>query len=235
MLVVQGALVFGAATPVAAQSGEAGFQRWVQGYARRAVAAGLPRTTVQQGLRSARYLPDVIRLDRTQSEFTKPIWTYLDTAVSDTRIKNGRAMLRKHDRILRRIQARYGVDRHVVVAIWGLESAYGSYTGTTDTASALATLAYDGRRGAFFERQLTALLRMSARGQVRLPVQGSWAGAMGHTQFIPTSYQAFAVDGDGDGIANIFDNRTDTLHSIANYFRDSGWRPGIPWGVRRVR
>ena len=182
------------------------------------------------------YDAEVIRRDRNQSEFTKTIWDYLDSAASDTRIRNGKAALRKHNGRLNKIEARYGVEKEVVVAVWGLESAYGSYRGNMDVVRSLATLAYDGRRGRFFESQLVAALKIIQAGDVDpRRMTGSWAGAMGHTQFIPTSYLAYAVDFTGDGKRDIWsDNPSDALASTAAYLSKFGWKHGQPWGVEVV-
>ncbi len=210
-----------------------GFQRWINGYRSRALSAGISAAVFDRAFRGVQYNADVIQKDRNQSEFTKTLWEYLDSAVSDTRIKNGKAALKKHRRTLQRIEAHYGVEKEVIVAVWGLESAYGTYRGNTPIIEALATLAYDGRRGKFFEQQLTAALKILQNGDVSARnMTGSWAGAMGHTQFIPTSYQSFAVDFTGDGKRDIWsDNPTDALASTAAYLKRSGWVSGQPWGV----
>ncbi len=210
-----------------------GFARWIEDFRARAVAAGIPGETADRALASARYLDDVVSRDRSQAEFTKTIWQYLDSAVSDTRIANGRAKLEVHGDTLAAIEARYEVDAEAVLAVWGMESAYGSYRGDTPIVSALATLAYDGRRGAFFEQQLVAALRILANGDTTPEAMtGSWAGAMGHTQFMPTSYEALAVDFGGDGRRDIWsDDPTDALASTAAYLAHHGWIPGMPWGV----
>jgi len=153
--------------------------------------------------------------------------------VSDTRVSNGKTALRQNRRVLDAVEAKYGVDKEVVAAIWGLESAYGTYRGDIPLIEALATLAFDGRRRGFFEQQLIAALKIIQQGNVRpRDMTGSWAGAMGHTQFIPTSYLAFAVDFTGDGKRDIWsDDPTDALASTAAYLARSGWRKGQPWGV----
>lgn len=211
----------------------AGFNRWVKGFYKRANASGITNATLNRAFDGVRYDPDVIKRDRNQSEFTKTLWEYLDSAASDTRVSNGRQALRDQARTLRLIEAKYGVDKEVVAAVWGLESAYGSYRGKTDIIEALATLAYDGRRGKFFEAQLIAALKILQSGDVApRNMTGSWAGAMGHTQFIPTSYLAYAVDFTGDGKRDIWsDNPADALASTAAYLARHGWVKGQPWGV----
>ena len=209
------------------------FARWIDGFRQRARGAGIRGSVFDAAFQGVRYDTDVIRRDRNQSEFTKQIWEYLDSAVSDTRVRNGRAAFQEHARLLARIEDRYGVEAEVVTAIWGLESAYGAFRGDTPIVSALATLAYDGRRGAFFEQQLIAALKILQAGDVSpRKMTGSWAGAMGHTQFIPTSYLDYAVDFTGDGKRDIWaDNPADALASTAAYLKRFGWKKGQPWGV----
>ncbi|MEM8553650.1 MAG: lytic murein transglycosylase [Pseudomonadota bacterium] len=219
--------------PVVRVSVDSGFSRWVRDFRSRALRQGISPTTFDRAFSGVSYNADIISRDRNQAEFSKALWEYLDTAVSDTRIKNGRAALRKHRRVLDQIEARYGVEKEVVVAVWGLESAYGAYRGNTPIIEALATLAYDGRRGKFFESQLIAALKIIQAGDVApRSMTGSWAGAIGHTQFIPTSYLAYAVDFTGDGKRDIWsDNPTDALASTAAYLSRFGWTKGQPWGV----
>jgi lytic murein transglycosylase len=209
------------------------FDRWLAGFRERAIAQGIRAEVVDAALTGIRYNTDVIEKDRNQSEFTKQIWDYLDSAASEDRVRNGRAALRDNARLLAAIEERYGVDAEVVTAIWGLESAYGTYRGSTPIIEALATLAHDGRRGAFFEAQLIAALQIAQAGDVSpRSMTGSWAGAMGHTQFIPTSYLAHAQDFDGDGKRDIWsDDPADALASTAAYLAGFGWTKGQPWGV----
>ncbi|HBS50783.1 MAG TPA: peptidoglycan-binding protein [Rhodobacteraceae bacterium] len=210
----------------------AGFDAWVAGFKPRAASAGISQATLDRAFRGAGYLPDVIERDRNQAEFTRTLEDYLAIAASDERIATGRQMLQRHAGLLDRIEARYGVEKEVVVAVWGLESRYGARRGDVPVISAVSTLAYDGRRGAFFEKQLIAALKILDSGDTTPDrMTGSWAGAMGHTQFIPTSYQAYAVDFDGDGRRDIWsDDPTDALASAAAYLQRSGWRTGQPWG-----
>lgn len=210
-----------------------GFARWRAAFFRRAEARGIRRSTLEQAFAGVELNARIIELDQNQSEFTRALWDYLDTAVSDTRIRNGRAALRDHAEALRRIERRHGVEAEVVVAVWGLESAYGAARGSTNVIEAMATLAYEGRRRAFFEAELIAALRILQSGDTRPSnMTGSWAGAMGHTQFMPTSYLAHAVDFDGDGRRDIWaDDPVDALASTAAYLAHFGWTPGQPWGV----
>ncbi|MDP4034206.1 MAG: lytic murein transglycosylase, partial [Pseudorhodobacter sp.] len=192
-----------------------GFADWLTAFRPRALEAGIPPDVLERGLAQARFNTKIVERDRNQNEFTKTIWDYLDTAVSDDRVAHGKRALAQHAPLLQRIEAEYGVDRHVVAAIWGLESAYGSFRGDIPTIEALATLAYDARRAAFFEEQLIAALKIIANGDVTPEtMRGSWAGAMGHTQFMPTSWWAHAVDFTGDGRRDVWsDDPTDALAS----------------------
>jgi len=211
----------------------AGLQDWISAFRGRALAKGISAGVFDAAMTGLEFLPDVIRRDRNQNEFTKTIWDYLDTAVSDDRIVSGQKAMATNAALLDRIEAAYGVDKHIVLAIWGLESAYGAVRGDISTIEALATLAYDGRRGAFFEGELLAALTILQSGDTTSDkMLGSWAGAMGHTQFIPTSYQTHAVDFTGDGKRNIWsDDPADALASTAAYLAHFGWTKGQPWGV----
>lgn len=211
----------------------AGFDAWVAGYRARAAARGIPASVIADAMNMAGYLPEVIEKDRNQTEFTRSLEDYLAIAAKPERVSLGQQMLRQYGGALGQIEARYGVDAHVVAAVWGLESFFGTRRGNVPVVSALATLAYDGRRGEFFEQQLTAALKILANGDTTpARMTGSWAGAMGHTQFIPTSYLAFAVDFTGDGRRDIWsDDPTDALASTAAYLAKSGWQRGLPWGM----
>ncbi|AMY71358.1 lytic murein transglycosylase [Frigidibacter mobilis] len=224
---------WGGSAPVTRNYTDAGFEQWLQGFRSRALAQGISAATFDRALSGVSYDAGIIARDRNQAEFTKTIWEYLDSAVADSRIAGGRAALAQHGAVLDRIEARYGVDKEVVVAVWGLESSYGSYRGSTPIIPAMATLAFDGRRGAFFEEQLVAALKIVQAGDVSPEgMTGSWAGAMGHTQFMPTSYLDYAVDFTGDGKRDIWsDDPTDALASTAAYLARSGWQRGQPWGV----
>ena len=214
-------------------SANAGFDRLIGSFRSRALAAGIRPDVFDRAMRGLSYNTNVIERDRTQAEFTKTIWDYLDSAVSDTRVKNGKAALADHRRLLERIERTYGVEKEVVVAVWGLESAYGTFRGTTPVIEALATLAYDGRRGRFFEGQLIDALKIVQAGDVDpRAMTGSWAGAMGHTQFIPSSFLAYAVDFTGDGRRDIWgEDPADALASTAAYLARFGWTKGQPWGM----
>ncbi|WP_289041262.1 lytic murein transglycosylase [uncultured Aliiroseovarius sp.] len=210
----------------------AAFDRWILGAMSRAKARGISEATVARAFRNVGYLPGVIERDRNQTEFVRSFEDYMAIAASDDRIAKGRDMLRQHARLLSQLEAKYGVEKEVIVAVWGLESRYGERRGDVPVISALSTLAFDGRRGKFFEGQLMAALKILERGDVSADrMTGSWAGAMGHTQFIPTSYLAYAVDHRGDGRRDIWsDDPTDALASTAAYLSRSGWNRGQRWG-----
>lgn len=211
---------------------EAGMALWLAEFRPRALAAGIEAPVLERALAWIRFLPEVVEKDRRQDEFTRAIWDYLDRAVSEDRIRMGQAALRKHAALLSRIEAEYGVDPAYVVAIWGLESAYGAVRGELPVLSALASLAHDGRRGAYFEAELIQALRMLQSGDASLAdLRGSWAGASGHTQFMPTAFWTVAVDFDGDGRRNLWgEDPADALASAAAYLQRSGWKRGQDWG-----
>jgi lytic murein transglycosylase len=211
----------------------AGWDAWVDAYKSRAASRGISQGIIDTAFRSAGFLPDVIDKDRNQTEFKRTTEDYLNIAASDERVSLGRQKYAAYSSTLNALQSRYGVDAQIIAAVWGLESFFGTRRGNIPVISALSTLAYDGRRGEFFEGQLTAALRILQRGDTT-PGQmvGSWAGAMGHTQFIPTSYLEFAVDYTGDGRADIWaDDPSDSLASTAAYLSRSGWTRGLPWGM----
>lgn len=183
-------------------------------------------------LGKAQWLPRVVELDRAQPEFTRTPWAYLDSAVSPQRIAQGQAQLAAHGTALQAAAARYGVPASIVTAIWGMESNYGSNFGTFRTVDALATLAYEGRRRAWAQTELLAALRIIDQGDIAADrMIGSWAGAMGHTQFLPSVFLAYAVDADGDGHRDIWGSVPDVTASTAHFLARSGWKSGEPWGA----
>lgn len=209
-----------------------GYDAWVAAFRGRAARQGISDATLSAAFRGTGYLPGVVRRDRNQTEFSRSLEDYLSIAASDERIRKGRAAFQRHRATLGTLEDRYGVDARIITAIWGLESFYGERRGDVPVVSATSTLAYDGRRGAFFERQLIAALRIIQNGDIPADrMVGSWAGAMGHTQFIPTSYQEFAVDFTGDGRRDIWsEDPSDALASAAAYLQRNGWVRGQSWG-----
>jgi lytic murein transglycosylase len=211
----------------------AGYDQWLAGYRDRAAARGISKSTLDAAFRAAGFLPEVVEKDRNQTEFKRTTEDYLNIAASDERVAMGRQKYAALGSVLSAVERRYGVEAHVVAAFWGLESYFGTRRGNVPVISALSTLAFDGRRGDFFEGQLTAALRILQAGDVSPgAMTGSWAGAMGHTQFIPTSYLEYAVDFTGDGRRDIWaEDPSDALASTANYMARAGWVHGLPWGM----
>ncbi|MGF1658391.1 MAG: lytic murein transglycosylase [Rubrimonas sp.] len=226
------------ATPVAADPAEpaprpASFVAWRDGFRAKARAAGVSDATFDAAFAGVGLNARVLELDGRQPEFVRPIWDYIDSAVSETRVATGRRLRVEKADDLARIEAAYGVPAEIVLAIWGAESAFGSFYGDINVIEALATLAYEGRRRSFGEEQLIAALTILQAGDIAPErMVGSWAGAMGHTQFIPTSYLAYAVDFTGDGRRDLWaEDALDALASTANYLARAGWRTGAPWGA----
>jgi len=209
---------------------------WVQAFWPTAKAAGIKRALFDQALGDFSPDADVLKRAGAQAEFNMAIWDYMDQMVSDERVTQGTVALKTYADLLRRIEQRYGVDRYIVLAVWGIESHYGAVFSNPklikNTIRSLATLAYSGGRLAKFGRQqLVAALKIVQRGDVEVAdMSGSWAGAMGQTQFIPTTFLAYAVDFDGDGHRNIWTSNADALASAAAYLHSSGWRSGETWG-----
>ena len=220
------------ADPNAITATAEGLRAWIADFRPRALQAGITAETFDRLMPTVSFRPDVLDRDRRQDEFTKTIWDYLDKAVSDDRIAAGQKALKTRTALLAEIEARYGVDRAVVLAIWGLESAFGAVRGDIPVLDSVATLSYDARRAVFFEAELIAALQMLQVGQVTPEAfKGSWAGASGHTQFMPTSVMATAVDFQGAGLADLWsDDPADGLASTAAYLAKAGWTEGLPWG-----
>ncbi|MEO0357956.1 MAG: lytic murein transglycosylase [Pseudomonadota bacterium] len=208
------------------------FNAWINRFAGRANRQGIRTETLQTGLHGGGYLPDVVSRDRNQFQTRRTLQDYIALATSDARLARGRQMMGRHANTLNAVAQRFGADPYIVAAIWGVETKFGDRRGSVPVVSATATLAFDGRRGDFYESQLIAALTILQSGAVRpSEFKGSWAGAMGHTQFIPTSYRSFAVDFDQSGHADIWgDDPTDSLASTARYLSRNGWRSGLAWG-----
>jgi membrane-bound lytic murein transglycosylase B len=179
------------------------------------------------------FLADVLDRQANQKEFNLPVWEYLAIATSEERIRNGRQMLRKHRALFNTIEQAFGVEPEVISAIWGLETGYGVVMGDTPVIPALATLAFAGRRAGYFESELFAALRLVQLGKIRADqLKGSWSGAIGHGQFMPSTVLEFGVDLDGDGTTDLCGpDPSDALASVANYLKKHGWRKGQPWGI----
>ncbi|TKT77542.1 lytic murein transglycosylase [Aquamicrobium sp. LC103] len=225
------------ALPATSALADAGFQRWVSEFRGVAAQSGISRATFDRAFRNVTAPdPEVLEKARYQPEFTAPVWDYFDNRVNEHSIAVGRQMARQWKPWLDRIERAYGVDRHILLAIWSMESNYGEVLKNQDimrnVVRSLATLAYaDSRRAKFGRQQLLAALKILQSGDIdESHLTGSWAGAMGHTQFIPTSYLAYAVDADGNGRRDIWNSVPDALATAANLLRKNGWQSGRTWG-----
>jgi lytic murein transglycosylase len=213
------------------------FDSYLEYLKSRARSEGVSEATIQRMTAGLTPNPRVVELDQNQpgsatARGYPPVAPYIATHVNPTRIAGGREVYRNSRSELYAAERAYGVPAEIIVAIFGHESGYGQVRGNFDLSRSLATLAWEGRRRELFEGEFIALLKIAERGFSRDQLVGSFAGAFGNPQFLPSVYLRLATDGDGDGVANIFSNRADTFASIANYFRDAGWRTGQPWGVR---
>lgn len=210
------------------------FIAWLDGLKREAIARKVRAETVERALAGVKPIERVIELDHKQPEFTQTFWSYLDRRVTEGRIERGQKLLQQHKALLSRIQKQYGVQPRYLVAFWGLETNFGDYTGKMPLIASLVTLAYDRRRSKFFREQLIAALQIMDRGDIPVDAVGSWAGAMGQSQFIPTTYREYAVDGDGDKRVDLWGSLPDVFASSSNYLSRVGWQGDRTWG-REVR
>ncbi len=208
------------------------FSEWRAGLRMQALSEGITPLLFEQAFAGLIPDPQVIAADQSQPEFSRPVWEYLDSAVSSWRVARGKALLAEHAKTLQAIETRYQIEPNILVAIWGMESSFGKQIGSKNVVRSLATLAYEGRRSDFWRSQLIAALHILQEGDISINgMLGSWAGAMGQTQFMPTTYRQYAVDFDGDGRRDIWHSSADALASTANYLRLSGWQHGLPWGL----
>ena len=207
------------------------FADWLTDVRSEAEDRGIKPATLDAAFRGLKPIPRVIELDRKQPEFTLTFKQYLARVVSDRRARIGRARLRTHKVLLDAVSKKYKVQPRFIVALWGIETDFGRITGGFPVIASLATLAYDGRRGKFFRKQLMLALEIIDQGHIAADAMiGSWAGAMGQNQFMPSSFHAYAVDHDGDGSKDIWGSLPDIFASIANYLSRSGWRNDQTWG-----
>ncbi len=237
------ALLLAAAAPAAEPSAErapappeqalpdAAFAAWKEALRQEALGLGISKETLDKALAPAAPIAKVIELDRKQPEFTQTFWRYVDLRVNEARIERGQEMLKIHAALLDRIWNKYHVPPRFLVAFWGLESNYGDHFGGYPVIDALVTLAYDPRRSRFFREQLIDALKIVDEGDISVDrMRGSWAGAMGHLQFIPSTFVRYAVDEDGDGRRDIWGSLPDTFGSAANYLSSIGWKGDETWG-----
>ncbi len=226
-LVITAALIGLSAAPAAAN-----FSSCVAGLRSAAIEQGVSAAVFDRAMSGVQPDMDVIKAMNNQPEFRTPIWDYLGALVDEERVAEGRALLSRHAATLAAAESRFGVDRHTIVAVWGVESNYGQVKGKWSLPQALSTAAcLGGRRQAFFRGELFATMKIIQRGDLeQSQLVGSWAGAFGHTQFIPTTYLRLAVDGDGDGRRDLVSSIPDALHSTANFMAKAGWQTGASWG-----
>jgi lytic murein transglycosylase len=207
------------------------FPEWLQDLRAEALSQGIRPATFDAAFAGVKLSDRVVELDSSQPEFTRQVWQYIDSAASDRRVQDGRRKIQENAALLRDISQRSGVPVEILAAFWGIETNYGGSTGGFSVVEALTTLAYEGRRAAYFRNELLAALRILDSGDIPLArMSGSWAGAMGQTQFMPTVFLAHAVDEDGDGRRDIWDSLPDVFASTAAFVRANGWRPGERWG-----
>jgi membrane-bound lytic murein transglycosylase B len=217
----------------AAWAADTDFSTWLAGLRQDAVAQGIRPQSVERALRDVHQIPRVLELDRHQPETTLTFEQYIERVVAPQRVANGRQQLDENRPLLQAVSQRYGVQPRFIVALWAIESDYGRGTGDFPVISALATLAYDGRRSAYFRTELITAIRIIDQGLIRPEeMLGSWAGAMGQCQFMPSSYLQVAVSYNDDGRRDIWHRREDVFASIANYLARSGWRADETWGRR---
>ena len=212
-------------------SAQTNFSNWLDGFRDRAMREGISETTLSSAFAGVEPIERIIELDRKQPEGRMTFVEYRDRVISTHRIKKGRELLSKHAAILAETERRFGVPAEVIVALWGIESSYGEFKGRFPVIDALATLAYDGRREELFTRELISALRILDQGDVdRGNMFGSWAGAMGQSQFMPSTFAGYAVDADGDGRRDIWTSLPDVFGSMANYLSRIGWDRRYIWG-----
>lgn len=230
-VIISLAVMFTLAAGHALAAGGQAFDSWLQDFRSKAVEEGISRPTVDAALKGLKPLQRVLDLDRKQPEKTMSFARYRQMVVNDERVRKGREMMARHADELAEVERQYGVAPQYVVALWGIETGYGGNTGGFSVIEALATLAWDGRRSAFFAKELLDALRIVDDGHIGIEdMLGSWAGAMGQNQFMPSSFHNFAADGNGDGRKDIWTNLSDVFASTANYLSRSGWQAGERWG-----
>ncbi len=213
------------------QLGQASFQAWLAAFRKEAEVKGISPATLDRALARTEFLPRVIELDRKQPEFTLTLEEYLRRVVPERRVRLGRKKLAEQRQRLERVARRYGVPPRFLVALWGIETDFGRLTGGFNALSALATLAYEGRRAQYFRRELLNALRIIDAGHIEPDAMtGSWAGAMGQPQFMPSTFLHYAVDGDGDGRIDLWNDLDDVFASAAHYLSSIGWNGRYTWG-----
>lgn len=222
---------FGVFLPGVAVAGNGDFEGWLKAFKKEALKKGISEATLESAFTGVKPLPRVIELDRKQPEGKMSFVQYKAKVISTDRIKKGQRLYRENREVLDAVAKKYGVPAPFIVALWGVETSYGANMGGFGVISALATLAHDGRRSAFFRGELLGALKILEQGHIKAQdMKGSWAGAMGQNQFMPSSFHAYAVDENGDGRRDIWTTREDVFASTANYLSKSGWRGDERWG-----
>lgn len=214
---------------------QVGFEQYIVELKAEALTQGFEQSLIDSSFAEVKFHKRAVTADRKQPEKVETLDTYLPKRVPSWKVKKARALYKKHKIILTEIETEYGVQPRFIVALWGLETNFGKFTGGYNVVSALSTLAYEGRREVFFKKQLWAALTILKQGHIEIAdMKGSWAGAMGQNQFMPTSFLGYAVDGDGDGKKDIWNNQVDIFASMANYLKKEGWNGELTWG-RQVK
>jgi membrane-bound lytic murein transglycosylase B len=206
------------------------FRVWLKDFRKEAISIGISQKTLDRALTGLKLNPRIIKLDRKQPEFTQTIWGYLDKRVTQRRIDRAKKLLNQHRGLLEKVRIKFGVQPRFLVSFWGLETNFGDYTGKLSVVRSLATLAFDPRRKGYFRKELITVLRIIDQGDMKADVQGSWAGAMGQSQFMPSTFQRYAVDMDGDGRRNLWSSLPDVFGSSANFLSSVGWQKDRTWG-----
>ncbi len=226
-------VICGLAAAIAPASAKPTFQNYLESLYPDAAAAGVTWETFEAAISGMTPNTKLEKLTRQQPEFKRTIGQYVQKSVTDGRIRTGRAMAKKYARTLAAIERKYGVDKYAILAIWGMETNFGGYIGKSDTLRSLATLGYIGYRDDYFQKEfINALLVMQQERLSRKQMRGSWAGAVGHTQFMPSSFLKYAVDHNGDGKKDLWGTPSDALASAANYLKGKGWITGAHWGYQ---
>lgn len=226
-----GSLSLSAAQEQASEAPQPSFEEWLLTFKERAGKAGISDATLAQAFKDIKPVPRVLELDKQQPEFTRTLWVYLNNGVSQKRIQRGRDLLKKHGKLFAEIQKEFGVQPRFLVSFWGLETNFGDYTGGFPVIGSLATLAHDPRRSEFFTEELIHALNILQSGHIeQSKMLGSWAGAMGQTQFMPSTFTRYAKDGDSDQKVDIWNSLPDVMTSSANYLNQIGWQGDQTWG-----
>jgi len=222
-------------TGFSAGASDQSFAQWMSDFRVEAKERGISDRVLDAALGNAKPIKRVVELDRKQPEFTMTFQQYLNKVVSATRVKKARKLLKEHDKVLTAVSKKYGVQKRFIVTFWGVETNFGQYLGSFNVPHSLATLAHDGRRSAFFRKELINALTILEQGHIEADkMKGSWAGAMGQSQFMPSSFLSYAVDWDGDGKRDIWSTKADVFASTAYYLKNAGWRDDITWGRKVV-